>query len=178
MKDAFKKVISVLSIAVLLTALAACGNSEPEEKTTDPTTTEPEKVVTTTEAPTEAIKGKGSLNGSDVEILNAEMAEDYKGNPCVVITYKWKNTSNDATAFSYSVNCSAYQNGVELSRAHFVGNDVVDTQALLNKVKPGVEIEIKDAYVITDESADIEVEVKDWVSLEGDPVITKTFSLK
>ena len=178
MKCTFKKAISVLSVAVLLTALAACGNSDPEEKTTDLTTTEPEKVVTTTEVPTEAVEGKGSLLNSDIEIVGAELAEDYKGNPCVVITYKWKNTSDEPTAFIYSVNCSAYQNGVELSDAHFTDTEIVDTQASLNKVKPGVEIEIKDAYVITDESADIEVEVKDWVSLDGDPVITKTFSLK
>lgn len=176
MKNSLKKVTALLSAAVLLTALAACGNEQPEE-TTNPTV-EPEKVITNTEAPTTATIDKGSLNESDIEIVSAELAEDYKGNPCVVITYKWKNTSDKAEAFIYSVSCSVYQNGVELSDAYFTNTEIVDTQASLNKVKPGIEVEIKNAYVITDETADIEVEVQDFIHMDGDPVITKTFSLK
>ena len=121
---------------------------------------------------------KGNLGHYSVTIDSCRLAEDWEGNPVVIVQYTFKNvSSDDATAFYIAVSDAVYQDGVGLNREFMVddsANYKSDNQE--KAIKKGASIVVELAYELNNTTSDIEVEVEEWISL-NDTVVTKTFKI-
>lgn len=126
-----------------------------------------EEVQEETEAPTNI----ADVGDYHVEIKSAALAQDYEGNPAVVITYSWTNNSEDTTSPMVAVSTSVFQNGVGMDSA-IIGDDTVcDSMTQMTEVRPGTTIDVQEAFSLSDTTSPIEVEIGEWLTLEEDPAI-------
>lgn len=130
-------------------------------------------------------QGSGSATGSadsalgdcEVEIKSCRLAKDYEGKKVAIVTYNFTNRSDTAQAFFTAVSDAVYQDGVGLNKAYFLddsANYSEDNQT--KEIKKDASIDVEVAYVLNDSDTDLEVEVKEWISLNDDK-ITKTFKI-
>jgi len=129
-------------------------------------------------------QGSGSAESSSnlgdysVVIDSCRLAEDYEGDPVVIVKYIFSNVSGDnATAFWTAFDDNVYQNGVGLNNAYVLNesaNYSEDNQ--MKEIKAGASLEVEVAYELNDTTTDIEVEVEELFSFDDD-VVTKTFSI-
>lgn len=171
-----KSMMLLLVVAAILATLAACSSGEePQapspEGTTPPVETQP---VQESEAPVEEEtpdqSNAAALGDYYVEIKSASLAQDYKGNPAIVVTYAWTNNSDDTTSSMTAVSCSAFQDGVELETA-IITDDSYDSDSFMTEVRPGTTIDIQAAFVLPNTTSIVEVEVGEWITFESDSPI-------
>jgi uncharacterized lipoprotein YehR (DUF1307 family) len=170
MKKTKKLLVLVLALMLTLSVfvLSACGE---DEKKTDEGTGANVK----TEEPADK-------EDSPVVIGEAEFGKDYEGKATIVVNYEWTNTTDETTSLLLTYSFKAYQNGVELETSLFADDwlsDKDDTSGWVDMskdVKPGSTIKTSEAYLLSDESAPVEVEVS---GLWDDDVVEKqTFNVK
>ena len=94
-----------------------------------------------------------------VEIKSATVTQDYEGNPAVVITYSWTNNSAETTTPMSSVTTSVFQNGVGMESAYISDESIYDSSLYWTEVRPGTTIDVQEAFVLSDTTSPIEVEV-------------------
>ena len=112
-----------------------------------------------------------------MEIKSCRLAKDYEGKKVAIVTYTFTNRSDTAQAFFTAVSDAVYQDGVGLNKAYFLddsANYSEDNQT--KEIKKDASIDVEVAYVLNDSDTDLEVEVKEWISLNDDK-ITKTFKI-
>lgn len=177
-----QKRIAIFGLALALCAvLAACGGD------TDGAGQEPVSAPAETQGaetgPADAADsgsgsgeqaGSGDLGDYHVEIKGAELAEDYEGNPVIVITYAWTNNSEDTTSAMVAVAEKAFQDGVQLETAIVMDDEVYDSGANMKEVRPGTTLDIQCAYLLTSETSTVEFELTEWISFSDD-VVTMDF---
>ena len=125
-------------------------------------------------------KENGSTLGDySVIIDSCRLAKDYEDEPVVIVKYKFTNEKDDDSAsFMLAITDNVYQNGVGLNKAYILDDSAnynSDNQS--KEIKKGASIEVEVAYELNDTETDIEVEVKELISL-SDKKIVKTFSIK
>lgn len=164
-----KKIVSLL-LAILLIATFgafALGSGESDEK---------------------ADQGSGAVEGEvnnetigdySVVIDSCRLAKDFEDKPVVIVKYIFTNNNNDdATAFYGAFEDKVYQDGVGLNNAYILRDSAnYDSENQTKAIKKGASLEVEVAYELNDTETDIEVEVKEFISL-NDKVISKTFSIK
>ncbi len=162
-----KKTKLLLTILlVVLFAVFAMGSGEDTSSTQ-----EPGKVST---------EGKvdGAIGNYAVVIDSCRLAEDYEGDPVVIVKYIFTNVNSDeSTAFYVAFDENVYQDGVGLNEAYILddsANYSSDNQT--KAIKKGASIEVEVAYELNDTVTDIEVEVEEFISF-NDTKITKVFSI-
>lgn len=159
-----KVFLAVLLVAAF--ALCAMGSGESSEKDQG------------SGAADQAGKSEDSIGKYSVVIDNCRLAEDYEGNPVVIVKYIYTNVSDeDATAFYVAFDDTVYQDGVGLNEAYILddgANYSADNQT--KEIKKGASLEVEVAYELNDATTDIEVEVEELFSFD-DTVIKKTFSI-
>ena len=163
-----KKLSLLLSIILILTfgvfALAS-GEEESADQGKD--------------AASASEKADTDIGDYSLVIDSCRLAEDYEGDPVVIVKYIFKNVNDDdAAAFTFAFDDEVYQNGVGLNPAYVLkdnANYSADNQ--MKEIKKGSEIEVEAAYELNDTETDIEVEVKELFSFD-DKTLTKTFSIK
>ncbi len=164
-RSAGSVVLGVALAASMSLGLAGCGGSGESAGGTDSAA----KVDSAAEqaAPEEQQSVAVTVDG-------AQMATDYQGNPCVVVTYTFTNVSDkDAQAFDTAAYSEVYQNGVQCDLAVC---DSVDGNSALTKVQAGNSTQVQLAYGVSDTS-DIDVKVYPIVNLDNTTLAEKTFSL-
>lgn len=109
-----------------------------------------------------------------VTIDGARLAEDYQGNPAVVVSFTFTNNSDDSQAFMTSTMVDVYQNGVECEMA--IGADY-DSGSSMSKIRPGATTTVELAYQLKDTS-EIEVEVKELSIFDDSILAYETFSFE
>lgn len=109
-------------------------------------------------------KNVGDLGDYHVEIKSAVLAEDYEGNPAIVVTYAWTNNSDDTKSSLSCVIAKAFQDGVELESAIIMNDDVFDSSSYTKEVRPGTTIDIQNAFVLTSETSIVGVEISELIS--------------
>ena len=145
--------------------LAEIAKKHNESDNKDETTVNP--------APTEnSIYVVGSVGNSYIELTSWELQNDYNGKPIIVLTYTWTNNSNDTAMASLAVSVEAYQNGVSLDNAYFVGD--VDSSSRTKNVRPGYSIEVQQAFKLSDAESDVEFEIKDMWDIFGSSAPIRT----
>ncbi len=102
-------------------------------------------------------------------VKGAEMCKDWTDKDAVLITYEFTNNSDDAISFDIALDAKAYQNGIGLETAILDE----DTDWLVDvDIKPGITKEVKKAYVLSDTSSVVEIEVTELFSFSDDKIVT------
>lgn len=113
-----------------------------------------------------------SLGDYDISINDVSFVTDQNGKDAVVVTYNWTNHSSAANSFDSIFKPTVSQNGKALSAASITTMN--DTNALTRKVNPGDSLNIQSAYILTDKTTPIVVQVSDPTN-KGTK-ITKTYN--
>ena len=109
----------------------------------------------------------------EVTIDDARMGTDYSGNPCIIVTYSWKNNSGKDASFAAQIYPQVFQNGVSCDTAIVSG---LNSDGYMAQVKPGYGTTVELAYKIKDNS-DITVEVGPLINLNKEVWAKATFKL-
>ncbi len=178
-----KKIFCTLFVLVMILVTSACGGdaaptnqpTTPPAETETPAATEekgiapeePEEVATNSNGKTEQ---SGTLGNFAVEIKGASLAEDYEGNPAIIITYSWTNNSEETTSVMASMLEQAFQDGVQLDTAIISDAGVYDSDIGMKDIRPGTTIETQCAYVMTSETSIVEFEISEFMSFSDELV--------
>lgn len=119
---------------------------------------------------------QGNLGDYQVEIKGASVAQDYNGNPVIIVTYSWTNNSSETTSAIVSVLAKAFQDGIQLENAIVANNNVYDSAASMKDVRPGTTIDVQVAFVMTSDSV-VEFELSEIMSLNGN-IVAMSFDPK
>lgn len=163
-----KKARWIVAVAlVALFALFAVGSGESETE---------DQGAGAADAQEQTVQGE--IGKYSVVIDSCRLAENYSGEPVVIVKYIFTNVSDDnATSFMVAFDEEVYQNGVGLNGAYVLDDSAnynADNQT--KDIKKGASLEVEVAYELNDTTTDIEVEVKELFSF-NDKTITKTFSI-
>ena len=172
-----KKIICFLiAISAIVCLLVGCDLGDTDVTTGgDNGNATPDSTTGTQE--TEASTQDSKLGKYNVVIDSVRIAEDYSGEPIVIVKYIFTNNDDDPTSFMIAVSDEVYQNGVGLNGCYFVddsANYSADNQT--KEIKKGVTIEVEVAYSLNDTETDVEVEVSELISF-NDKKISKTFKI-
>lgn len=148
-----KKILSIFATAAILCALSGCGENEP---TTEITTTAPQQTTTSnttsaapeTDAPETTLTETEESEEPNIKLVSHSLSNDYSGAEALILEFEWTNTDEKEANFMTTFTASVYQNGIECESAIMV--DGVDSQLLMNDIKPGVTYKVKKAYVLQD----------------------------
>lgn len=138
---------------------------EPQEPAQAEETAQPEET-----APADS----GDLGDYTVSIKDCVQTTDYEGNPALIVNFDFTNNSEEAQAFMFAINTTAYQDGVELETA-FMMSDDYDGDAQMKKIQPGTTLPVQVAYSLTSTNP-VTVEVTELISFD-DVKLVKEFSL-
>lgn len=171
-----KRTLVIAASALACFMLASCGGGDqgPKESVPASATPEPPASVEPVVTPTPEPEGKPSaadLGDYHVEIKGATLTKDYEGNPAVIVTYAWTNNSEETTNAMTSVSCSVFQDGVELETAIITGNDAYDSEAFMKDVRPGTTLDIQSAFLLSNTTSTLEIEVGEWITFDENPPI-------
>lgn len=108
------------------------------------------------------------LGDYNVSIVSYEIGKDYEGNKAIILHYGFTNNSDSAAAFWTTLDCSLFQDGVELESA--ILGDGFSTESQTKKVLTGAGIEVVEGYLLTSESA-VEIEISEYFSFSDDKLI-------
>ena len=172
-----KKAITIFFVAFLLLSLTSCGgtaniNDEGKASGGNPTaiahTTEPTPEPTNnstpepTAEPVEAVWGK--WKGFNAEIINTDIQNNSKGDPCLIVQYAFSHDLDKATSFGMSVKHAAFQGGIELQDAYLgILSDDKEYDNFMTDIKAGVPITVKRSYLLND-NEDVEIELSELIS--------------
>lgn len=164
-----KKIISLLLAVLLLVTFGvfALGSGESEG------------TVDQGSGATDGKVNNEALGDYSVIIDSCRLAEDFEGDPVIIVKYKFTNNQNDeATSFMVAFDDKAYQNGVGLNHAYVLKDSAKYSEDNQTKaIKKGATIDVEVAYELNDTETDVEIEVKELFSF-SDKTLTKTFSIK
>lgn len=102
---------------------------------------------------------EGTVGNSHVAIGQALQTQDIYGKPCIMVEFTWSHDQEDLTAFAWAVEALAFQNGVECAVAYDVAG--LDVSLATRNVKKGAQQSLWRAYYIEDETAPVEIEVRE-----------------
>ncbi len=126
------------------------------------------------ENPDSAGKDSGNLGNYEISILSARRSVDYEGNPAIIVKYQFTNKSNENQNFMTAVSAKAFQKGVQLNSAVIIGDEQYTALDSTKDVQPNGTIELEKAYLVTDTTSDIVIEVTELFSLSDDK-LSKNF---
>ncbi len=110
----------------------------------------------------------------EVAIGEGMVVSDYEGNPALAVKFTWTNNSDEATSFMVAAMAKAYQDGVQLDTAIYMGDDI-DTDTMKD-IKPGITQDVWQVFELTSESP-VEIEVEEWLGSSG-VIASKTIAVK
>ena len=116
------------------------------------------------------------ISGCHVAYIKHEIVENMSGEKCIAIYYEFTNNSDEGKTFIYTISDKAFQDGVELDASWFHVND--ESKNADSEIKPGVTITVCSGFVLRDEKSDVELEVKEWISLNDKTKDSMVLSLK
>lgn len=102
----------------------------------------------------------GEMTAPDfsIEYVGYTIIEDYQGNPSIMFEFNATNNSSEASSFMANALPTVYQNGVELENAISM-DDSYDMNGYMASVQPGASVTVYLAYVLQDETSDVQLEV-------------------
>lgn len=176
-----KKLIALLLCLILVFSFAACGSSESTEPEAVKNTAVDDTVVLEappkeTEAPAVTLSDSGALGDVEVAIGELEYVQDYFGDPAILIHFTFTNNSEENKSAMFSINFTAFQNGIGLKDATILDDSVYDASDLSKEIQPGTTIELAKAYTPSSETAPIEVTVSESISFDNTK-LGKTFEI-
>ncbi|MCS4535792.1 DUF5067 domain-containing protein [Corynebacterium sp. HS2168-gen11] len=104
---------------------------------------------------------------------------NYEGKPAVILTYTVTNNTDENFSV-ISLNTKAFQNGVSLEGTVFFTDNPegYNPESSLQEIQPGGTATVTEAFMLSDETSDLDVEIENSFDFISDTKITKTFSLQ
>lgn len=175
-----KRLLATLLALMLALSLAACGgdtSDKANQSDADGSSAEQQAdpAGEKTEEPAEAEEPETPANAADlgdyhVEITGVSLSTDYEGNPAVIVSYSWTNNSEDTTMPMTTVTCSVFQDGVG-AEAAIMMDENYDGDSSMTEVRPGTTLDVQEAFVLSNTTSPIEVEISEWLTLDDDPPV-------
>lgn len=106
-----------------------------------------------------------------VSIISYKIGEDYQGKKAIIFDLGFTNNGDKATSFALAIDFSAFQDGVELETAILHDDDLSGSS--IRDVKPGAGIETMAAFVLTNDTSPVEIEIKPFLSFSSDEIKTE-----
>lgn len=171
----------LLAVTFALALLAGCttpqGASDATSSASPATSLTAQQPETSLSAEPAADETPASDSDYVVTINGSRVAKDYKDRPALVVDLTFTNNSDKARSFMFATRTKAFQDGVELESAMFIGDDVYDAANSMKDIKPGKSIAVQEAYVL-DGDADVEIEVTELISFDDALLASATISVK
>lgn len=171
-----RTVLVVLAVVVAIGAIGSRnsgrGPDKPVQNPAAPFQAEPQESVDVPAAGEDApsVPGVGDLGKYHVEIKGAVRAEDYQGQPAIVVTYRWTNNSDETTSAMVALDGDAFQDGVGLETAIMMNSDVHDGNAYMTEIRPGASLDVSLAYVLKNTTSVVEFELSELISFSKDTI--------
>lgn len=169
-----KRVLALLFGGALAVSLCACGGQPAESDSTD-TSADTTQAAEQQDEETQQDENKASVsdNQIDVTIKGASLGKNYEGKPTIVIDLNWTNHSGDSQMASVALLGHAYQDGVEIEQTMTMADGSgFDLDAADKNIKDGTSQDVQLAYVLENESSDVEYEVGEWLGDSGQAEMT------
>lgn len=166
-----KKIFSIiLTISIFCVLLTGCFvRTTTHESEIEDTVVQEEEVVIETE--------EANLF-SEIGEVTCELAIDYNGNDCALITIPWTNLGSDTEEFSMNYIVTVYQNGVEVDNILFLEdwqNDNILNSGM-TKIRPNTSIDIYKVFAVNIEEP-FEVEITEAFNFNNDDAVVYNFNL-
>lgn len=156
-----KKSMVLLLSVMMASTFAGCGSNSSTNTTT--TTTANEQSQSSSEdntvepEPKTTQETSGTIGDFTVSIENAEVTTSKKGKKALLVTYSFKNGSDNTVMFAKVLSAEAYQNNTACLQAGMENQDY-DIETMLTELKPGETKNVYEAYLLQDDS-DVTVRV-------------------
>lgn len=105
------------------------------------------------------IPAEASLDGFYVEVLDAELIDDYNGDPAIRVYYNFTNNSSYSTSLCSELYVYAYQDGVSLDFTYAPEDSETDMN-YYNDIAPGTTITASCIFILRNETSPVEAEVE------------------
>lgn len=103
-----------------------------------------------------------------VSIISYRLGEDYEGKKAILIDLGFTNNSDDTTSYTFAIDLTAFQDGIELESAITSGEGVGNSQ--LRNVKPGAGTAVTVAFLLTSDTSPVEIEIEEYFSFSGEKI--------
>lgn len=133
----------------------------------------------TVEKTGDVLDASGESKGTITIASAATGPADYSGNPTVIVTFKWTNTSNKALTFDSIASPEVYQNGLELRQISFSTSTEVpgySYESPQTKVDSGENFTTTLAYTLRDTTTPIYVQSDRDARYSVSPLIISAFT--
>ena len=164
MKRWISLLLALVMVAAFMAFAVASGSDEPNaDQGTDSVVAE---------------KADTDLGDYSVVIDSCRLAEDYEGKAVAIIKYIYTNNSDTATSFMVAFDDAVYQDGIGLNPSYVVADSAnYDSDNQMKEIQKGASLEVEVAYELNDTKTDLNVEVKEWISLSDHLPLVFKFDL-
>lgn len=121
-------------------------------------------------------KDSGMLGTCNVSIKDYKLIQNADGQDVIIINYDFTNTSSEATSFDTITYVKAFQDGIELESEYLYDNPDYDSNSRSKSIKDNATITVQNAFRLSNTNSPVEVEVKEFVSLDNNK-LKKTFEI-
>ena len=151
-----QKLLMLLMAVILSISLVACGGGDSGEAPPAESSQAEEQVEET---------GGGAQIGDEIDIAKGKYsvtinelrtANDYEGNPAVVINYTFANKSEETTSAMVATYFEVFQDGIQLENAVFF--EGVDNENSMKDIRPDNSIVCETGFVMTSDN-ELEIEI-------------------
>lgn len=137
----------------------------------------------TYQSPSNSLNENSTLNENiidnkyELSLTNSKVVTDNSNKKVLIVTFDFKNLTDEATNFSYSLDAKAFDDGVELDTPISMwGIDGYDFHNNDLDIKPGKSIQVQEAYYLNNNTKEVDIEIVPWVSF-NEEIIYKTFKI-
>lgn len=114
--------------------------------------------------------------GHTFTYIKNEVCPDHEGNDRVLIYFDYSNNTGETSDPSYSLNVTAFQNGIELDYAGWLGSGIAEEEYFYKSVQNGASLPIAIGFSLMDDS-DVSIEICPFFYTDKTPIGEYTFSL-
>lgn len=172
-----KKYLVLSMLLCISFAITSCGgNTEATETGTKTEVGQEQDVGNLAETKTEKDTSSGELGDFTFSINNYSLANDYEGNPAIIVDFDFTNNSEEAANFITVAIPKLFQDGVQLENAIIMDNDTYNSNNEMKDIKPGVTLNVQQSWVLSNTTSPVEVELEEFISLDNKK-LTKTFNI-
>ena len=144
-----------------LLAILLCGCGDDPAPATEGATQE------VTEESTEPEKTESSntvtTDNFEITLNGATLAKDFEGNDVIVVDVTWTNNYSDAQMASVVLSIMGYQDGIQMDEAYVMQDESIDIDAKSKNIQPGTTQDVKYAFVLSNTTSDVTVEAEEWL---------------
>lgn len=157
-KGCLTAILIAIAIFIILIIMGAIfGDSSDSSSNSSSTNNAQDSATVTAQTNPE---NENNVGNYKVELVDSYITEDSNGDDILVVTYSFTNNDDEPRAFVYTIDDKAYQNGVELGDVYSsYGIDGYDFTTSNSEIKPGVTVEVQEAYELYDTSTSVEIDL-------------------